>query len=107
MMFEVIKWENPVGQIGIWKTIGHGAIISGRAARLSKTRLIRHKLHNPTTNEQVTKFSETLFQATMALHTVFSEYGQAWQRGTFTLTFDVTGRLTASKMNYHYDDCAQ
>lgn len=68
----------------------------------SNKRSIRHQLHNPDSNMQVTAFSEALFQATTALHTVFAQYQEAWVRATLTMTFDTAGRLCGSVTKYYY-----
>ena len=68
----------------------------------TKVRSIKHRLRNPVTNAEVRTFPQSLFHAATALHIVFTEYGQAWIHGAFTLTYDSKGRMRERKANYKY-----
>jgi hypothetical protein len=66
---------------------------------LHGTRSIRHRLWNPLTDAEIRDFPEALFQTTTDMHSVFSEYGQAWVR---CLIFYRLGPAGGIQVETHY-----
>ncbi len=64
-------------------------------------RSIKHRLWNPLTDIEICDFPEALFQTTTALHTVFTEYHQAWTRCLVRLCPSPRGGV-GCEFNYHY-----
>jgi len=69
---------------------------------LTKARVIRHCLTNPATGESVCDFPPELFEASTALHVVFTGYDQAWIRAVIELTFQGNGTFRQRKANFIY-----
>jgi len=74
-----------------------------RYSPLTNSRAIQHRLSNPVTGENTEEFSPDLFQASTALHVVFSDYEQAWKRAVIELTYLENGGYRQRKANYSYD----
>ena len=65
-------------------------------------RAIWHRLTNPSSGEEIEDLSEALFSSATDLHSIFTEYGQAWVRCVIRFEFDGTGRVMRSKASYTY-----
>jgi len=76
--------------------------LSVRNARIPELRTITHHLENPVTGEVLAGLPVELFDATSALHDVFTEFDQAWTRSTVDLAFDSDGRLIKNRSEYAY-----
>ena len=66
------------------------------------SRAVHHRLINPETRESVSSFPEALFEATTALHVVFSEYEQGWKRATLDLNLDAQSLSPSYEAKYTY-----
>lgn len=77
--------------------------LEARYSPMTQTRAIQHRLTNPITSEELQDFPDRLFDASTALHTVFTQYDQAWKRAVIELTYHANGSFRQHKANYTYD----